>query len=274
MGVDLKKEIKLSDLFRRGPKEPSAGEEPKAEKPERPRKRLFERKTKEPKEPKAPRAPREEAAEKAGPALPAVPLMRAFNLLPGEEAREKRSTLPAAHILVALVGLLVFAGLGGGYILLNAGVAQGTSERDDLRAQLAALEVPPEPTPKKGENALAGESAPRTAALSAALTDRVAWDRILREFALVLPDDVWLTSLSAATSNGTTPDGQPAAGGAASFTISGFADTQASVARLLSRLAVVPELSEVKLQSSTQNDDGTAFAFAIIATVSPQGEPL
>lgn len=121
---------------------------------------------------------------------------------------------------------------------------------------------------------MAGESAPRTTALSSALTDRVAWDRILREFALVLPEDVWLTSLSAATSNGTTAEGQPAVAGAASLTISGFADTQASVARLLSRLAVVPELTEVKLQSSTQNDDRTAFAFAIIATVSPQGEPL
>lgn len=271
MGVDLKKEIKLSDLFRRGPKEPSAEEEPKAEKPERPRKRLLERK---PKEPKAPRAPKEKAPEKAAPALPVVPLMRAFNLLPGEETREKRSTLPAAHILVALVGLLVFAGLAGGYILLNAGVAQGTGERDDLRAELAALEVPSEPTPKKDEDALAGESAPRTAALSAALTDRVAWDRILREFALVLPEDVWLTSLSAATSNATTAEGQAAAAGADSFTIGGFAKTQASVARLLSRLAVVPELSEVNLESSTQTDTRTAYAFVIIATVSPQGEEL
>jgi Tfp pilus assembly protein PilN len=270
MGVDLKKEIKLSDLFRRRPKEPRDVEEPKPEKPAGSRKRLFERKPKEPKAAKTPSAPK----EKAGPPLPAVPLMRAFNLLPGEEAAEKRSTLPAAHIAVALVGLLVFAGLGGGYILLNARVAQGTGERDDLRAQLAALEVPPEPTPKKDENALAGESAPRTAALSAALTDRVAWDRILREFALVLPEDVWLTSLSAATSNGTTAEGQSAAAEGDSFTIGGFADTQASVARLLSRLAVVPELTEVKLQSSTQTESRTAFAFTIIATVSPQGESL
>ena len=34
-------------------------------------------------------------------------------------------------------------------------------------------------------------------ALSAALSRRVAWDRIFRELSLVLPDDVWLATLSA-----------------------------------------------------------------------------
>ena len=36
----------------------------------------------------------------------------------------------------------------------------------------------------------------RTLALAAALGKRVAWDRILRRMALVLPDDVWLTNLT------------------------------------------------------------------------------
>jgi type IV pilus assembly protein PilM len=62
--VDLRKEIKLSDLFKRKPKEPKA-EQPKAEQPkaEKPKKADKQRKQKEPKQPRAkrerkPRAPR------------------------------------------------------------------------------------------------------------------------------------------------------------------------------------------------------------------------
>jgi hypothetical protein len=275
MGIDLKKEIKLSDLFRRRAKEPGAEREPD---PQRARRRLFARKPKAPKEAEAPRAPRGKAAPKAGPALPAVPLMRAFNLLPREAAREKKG-LPLAHVGVALLGLVVFAGLAGGFVFLKAGVTARTGERDDLRAQRAALEVPPEPGPDTGEDALAGEGAPRTTALSAALTGRVAWDRVLREFSLVLPEDVWLTGLSAATANGAadaaaaSASAQPTTAGAGTFTMTGFAETQSAVARLLSRLELIPELGSVKLQSSTQNADRNAYSFTIIATVDSQAEP-
>ena len=47
----------------------------------------------------------------------------------------------------------------------------------------------------------------RSLALDSALGKRVAWDRILRRFALVLPDDVWLTSLQ-----GTVPLDSPTRG--------------------------------------------------------------
>ena len=87
--VDMKKEIKLSDLFKRGSKEPSEGENGKA--PKAP---------KEPKPPKERKRWRGEKKEKAesGAVLAAheapppadVPLMRAFNLLPREEVRAER----------------------------------------------------------------------------------------------------------------------------------------------------------------------------------------
>ena|SRR5947208_10527329 len=106
--MDLRKEIKLSDLFKRGPKE--AGE-PKAQKPQNEAK-----KPKEPRRRKEPKAPKRQKvgtlAALDAPALPQIPLMRAFNLLPRVEARpakERENALP--QILVALAGVLVFAAL-------------------------------------------------------------------------------------------------------------------------------------------------------------------
>jgi Tfp pilus assembly protein PilN len=253
MGVDLKKEIKLSDLFARKAKEPKP--------------------PKEPKERKDGSTPRQ-----APPPLPATPLMRAFNLMPSQETRERRS-LGLAQVAVALLGLLVFAGLAGGFLLLSAGASERRSEVDDLRAQLAELEVPAPKQREDGDAALAGESRARTAALAAALAGRVAWDRVLRQFSLVLPEDVWLAGITAgsaaapATAPPTVPPAEAAAAPPGSFSIVGFAESQEDVALLLSRLEVIPEFPSVRLESSTrgEQDGETSYSFTITATVDAQG---
>ena len=55
------------------------------------------------------------------------------------------------------------------------------------------------------DDALAAEKGARVGALSAALTSRIAWDRVLRQVSLVLPEDVWLTSLSATAPTAAAP---------------------------------------------------------------------
>ncbi len=280
--MDLNKEIKLSDLFRRG-KGPAAEDAPKEDRPEKekkPRKSFsFSR---PPKEPRA----REEKATVAPKSVPPpleVPLMRAFNLMPKEGDREKKAgTSPAlVKVALALVAFLVLAGLAGAFMLMDARVAERQSRADDLRAQLAELTAQAGPGQNQGAASLAGEGQARTAALQDALSARVAWDRILREFSLVLPDGVWLTTLSSSAAGAGATPGQPttAAAGEGTFTISGFAESQEEVALLLSRLSVVPEFSSVLLQSSGRGADGTGeagadqgdFSFSIVATISAQG---
>ncbi|HET9213439.1 MAG TPA: PilN domain-containing protein [Gaiellaceae bacterium] len=293
--VDFNKEIKLGDLFRRRAKEPGeeTGAAPPEEKPKKERRSLFsraprEKKAKEPKAPTEPK-PRKErrrrtraaAVEaKPAPALPQIPLMRAFNLMPKEEPREKGSRLGLAQVAVAVFGLLVVAGLAGGYLFLGAGVTTKQGELDDLRAQLAELEVPAEAP--SGGGAVAADGQARTAALSTALAGRIAWDRVLRKVSLVIPDGVWLTTLSATTPNATAgapaTAAAPAAPGQASpnsLTAAGFATSQENVALLLSRLESIPELTAVQLQSSTRSegDSGRTYAFSILASVDPLGAP-
>jgi Tfp pilus assembly protein PilN len=285
--MDLNKEIKLGDLFRRKAKD--AGDAPvKAKPPKEPRRALFARKEKAPKIPKEPKAPKEKVARqgsaKVAPAPPPIPLMRAFNLLPGEEAAaERRTRLGLAQVLVALLGLLVVAGLGTGYLFMSGRVADKQAQVDDLRVQLADLDVPSEAPADEGADdvPLASDAEARTSALAGALTGRVAWDRVLRQVTLVVPEDVGFTTVTtvspdAAAAGGTDPAAAPAEGAGDSLTLAGQARSQEAVARLLARLGVIPELTEVQLQSSVaepQEDGSIRFLFNIVATVDPAGAP-
>ena len=100
--------------------------------------------------------------------------------------------------------------------------------------------------------ALASEKKLRVTALSAALSTRVAWDRVLRQISQVLPEDVWLTSLTSAsgqTADASTTTGAVGPAGA-SVTLIGSTYSQRGVARFLARLGVIPALANVQLLSS------------------------
>jgi Tfp pilus assembly protein PilN len=282
--MDLNKEINLSDLFRRkkGPADEDAAPE---EKPEKERKARTGFSFSRSKEPKAPKEPKATVTPKSAPAPPAVPLMRAFDLLPKEGEREKTSASPAfLKVVVALVAILVLAGLAGAFMLMGAREQERQSTADDLRAQLAELTAQAASTEEPSVATLTAEGQARTAALSDALAGRVAWDRILREFSLVIPEDVWLTTLSSASPTAPTAGVAAAPAADATFTIEGKAAGQADVARLLSRLEVIPEFSNVSLQSSARTlgegaeagASGTnplEVSFTITATIAPKGVP-
>lgn len=290
--ADWKKEIKLSDLFSRsgGKARPEAEfdgpDEPNTEKREGSflkRDLSFSRKPKAPKTPKEPKADRKARrskeprgrGKKSATALPQIPLMRAFNLLPKDDPREgaERRAKPAKLIL-AVVALVALAGLGAYFLLLNTQVAGKTATRDELKTKLAAANVPAErPQEEEVDPALIEEKLKRTGALSSALGGRTAWDRLLREFSLVLPDDISLTKLtaSAAVIDPVAPVAAGTPAPTSTFTIEGYTETQKSVAQLLARLAVLPELSSVQLRSSMDADfqGQTVVQFVIAANVKP-----
>jgi Tfp pilus assembly protein PilN len=117
--------------------------------------------------------------------------------------------------------------------------------------------------------AVTSEEQPRLTAISTAMSSRIAWDRILREFSLVLPADVKLTALSL-----TAPPppvaavvGAPAAPATTGLSISGSAFSHDGVARLLSRLMLIPDLSNVTLASSAAAVGSTNVTFSISAAV-------
>jgi len=202
--------------------------------------------------------------------------MRAVNLLPRDTGQRtiKKESLPV--LIGACSGVLVAAVLGAMFMIGSGKIAAQQRELDDLNRTYQALPPPPA-GPSAAQQQLAGEQSARVTALSTALTSRVAWDRVFREFSLVLPEDVWLTTLTAkspispvtnvATS---TPGGAPS-----QFTIQGRTYSHDGVARLLSRLQVVPDLTNVQLQSSTLAKVGgqNVVDFSIAADIKVSGSP-
>jgi Tfp pilus assembly protein PilN len=194
--------------------------------------------------------------------------VRAVNLLPRDEPTRSFEAKRG----------VVFLG-GGGAALLTVAIAAlvlGASgaakqERQALDVINAELLAVPKPVGQESETHddadLAADQAGRIAALSIALDSRVAWDRVLRQISQVLPEDVWLSGLS-------TTAGDPTVGGPAHLTLNGSTYSQDGVARFLSRISVLPALSNVQLQSSAVDPAAASgiVQFVIVADVKAPGK--
>ena len=201
--------------------------------------------------------------------------MRAVNLLPREQVEQKREARNPVVLVATIGGAVVLLALVAGFLLANRSVDR---QRQALATERAVLAATPAhhlsaKTQAFRSNVLSKREE-RSLALASALGKRVAWDRILRRFALVLPDDVWLTNLTgsvplepATTAPATTPSALPPM--ATELTISGNTYSQDSVARLMERLSVVPDLKNVQLQScaSTKVGGQPVYAFTIVSDI-------
>jgi Tfp pilus assembly protein PilN len=191
--------------------------------------------------------------------------MRAVNLLPRDDARSKSRQTNPVVLGGVIAGVAATAIIAAAFLTVSAGVADKQERLDAAHAELDATPVPP-PADTSAAT-LQQEKDQRVVALSTALAKRVAWDRILRELSLVLPEDVWLSTLSAKAPS-------EAADAPAGFTITGKTYSHDGVARLLARLAVVPHLSAVQLQHSsvTPSEAGRPVVeFSIQALVKAPG---
>ena len=204
--------------------------------------------------------------------------MRAINLLPRDDARrgpQKRQWVVLVPVVLAVLLTAVFSAM---FLSASGKVKDKQSQLAQLQDELHAIPTP-NASKVKTQTALAADKQARVTALSAALSRRVAWDRVFRELSLVLPNDVWLATISAKapvpSSVATAPP--PATSGATTaateFTLDGFTYSHAAVARLLTRLAVIPDLVNVQLQQSTLTNLGAAQAvhFVIVADVRRPG---
>ena len=194
--------------------------------------------------------------------------MRAVNLLPRDDRRQRGPSARSNPLVIGGVAgtVLVTAILAAWFLTASTGVAENQDRRDAAQAELAATPVPPPTTP--GASELEQEKSARIGALSTVLAGRLAWDRVLREVSLVLPEDVWLTSLSAQAPVAASPTT------AAGFKIDGRTYSHDGVARLLARLSLVPHLANVQLQHSSKATSSTGrkvVDFSINASVKGAG---
>jgi Tfp pilus assembly protein PilN len=180
--------------------------------------------------------------------------VRAVNLLP-PDARGKgldegaRTPLLAAGAGIALVTVLAtFAA--------SLASVDASDTRSRVEAVESAIEALPEPEhPAVDTAALVQERSDRESALAVALTGRVAFDTLMRQISLVLPEDAWLTQLSATAPAPAATEEAAAAAPAPesdSVTIQGATWSHDGVAVVLGRLGALPTLTGVRLTGSTR----------------------
>jgi Tfp pilus assembly protein PilN len=145
-------------------------------------------------------------------------------------------------------------------------VSSAQKTLNGAKLQLAATPLPPKTAAVTAPPAaVAQEMQPRLAAVSNAISTRIAWDRVLREFSLVLPTGIQVQTLALTEPSAVAANAQ-------GFTLNGLTFTYDDVARLLSRMALIPDLTNVTLNSSGVNQG--VISFQITADVKGAPAPV
>ena len=195
------------------------------------------------------------------------------------KARNRRSTLIAVGVPIAAAIPLI--ALGGLYFGAHGTVSSRSAELADVQSQIAAL---PKPTGPSIDPSMASQDAQRATGVANILGGRIAWERMFRDVSRVLPENVWLDTITATSPGDASPAVAAAAGAASTSTVAdapatdvtmtGATFTQVDVARLLARLATLPSLDNVRLVSAsaqeTKNGKKTV-QFNIVASLNTTG---
>jgi Tfp pilus assembly protein PilN len=205
--------------------------------------------------------------------------MKAVNLLPADYKQVRQASFGSglSKHPVALGGtaaaVVVAALLGVSYQSASKDATRNQNALDALNARIAAVSQP--------LNAADQSVRERVQELTTADAARVSWDGFMAKLARVLPEDVWLNTLSIQETAPVTPSTDPAAPAAPApttplpgvaptgFTVTGFTYSQASVARLMRRLSMLPWLSDISLQNSNVTTVGahSVYQFTIVGGV-------
>lgn len=190
-------------------------------------------------------------------------MMRRIDLLPAAiaERRRQRRTLAVVGIAgAAVVGLLLVW-----WFMLGGQIADANRRLEDVRAQNAQIEAQIAELQRFAD--LAAEVEAKRVALQTVMAGDVNWPAIMTELAMVIPGEVWLTSLDASSNAGGGTVGTEAAAIDISaktpvgrITFNGTSLTMPGVAKWLIRLNLPEEFIAAWLETAAGNETG-GFAF-------------
>jgi Tfp pilus assembly protein PilN len=201
--------------------------------------------------------------------------MRPVNLIPPEQRRGDRAPMrtgPLAYVVVAVLGMaLVGVTL---LVLANNQIADRESDKVSLQSQVSQAQAEAERLASFAEFASLEEARQET--VSSLARSRFDWERVLRELALVIPSDVWLTgltatatpdvTLSASSSGGSSTAGMATNVEGPSLQISGCAAGHEAVARFIAAVQDIGGVTRVSVLKSDRPELGGGSADSGAAT--------
>jgi Tfp pilus assembly protein PilN len=193
--------------------------------------------------------------------------VRPVNLIPPEDRRGDKAPMrtgPLAYVIVAALAVALVA------VTLTVLTANKISDREaqkaSLQSQLTQVQADAQRLQTFADFAALQQTREQT--VSTLAQSRFDWPRVLRELAIVIPNDVWITNMTAKASAEATASSSSAsstsASGAAdsvqgpSLDIQGCAGGHDAVARFLASLHDIDGVTRASVLSSDRPSSGNA----------------
>lgn len=186
--------------------------------------------------------------------------MRPVNLIPNEERSGERKPMRGGPLAYIVVGALAAAVLGVAMLVVTdnrigdskAEITQLESETRSIEARAQALSAYTQFHSLRQQ---------RVATVAGLADSRFDWQRVMRELALILPDDVWLTNLTGTAAPGVSVEGATSVGlrsgiAGPALEMSGCASSQDAVAGFVQALKEIDGVTRVGMQSSALGSSG------------------
>ncbi len=197
--------------------------------------------------------------------------MRPVNLIPPEDRRGEKAPMRTGALSYVIVAVLAVALLGvTGLVLASNQVSDRKAEKSGLESQVAEAEAQARRVSSFASFASLQHAREQTVTTLA--QSRFDWERVLRELAIVIPEDVWLTHLTAtvspevqlddsgsssSSSSGSSVAGLDSVQGPA-LQMEGCGDGHEAVARFLAALRDIGGVTRVSVLSSDRPDPSSA----------------
>jgi Tfp pilus assembly protein PilN len=195
--------------------------------------------------------------------------VRPVNLIPPEARRGDKAPMRTGALSYVIVAVLAAALLGvTGVVLTKNQISDREAEKSGLESQLAEAQAQARRVGSFASFASLQQAREQTVASLA--QSRFDWERVLHELAIVIPEDVWLTHLTATVS----PEVQLSDSGSSSSSSSGVSgldtvqgpalqmqgcgDGHEAVARFLAALRDIDGVTRVSVLSSNRPDPSSA----------------
>ena len=198
--------------------------------------------------------------------------MRAVNLIPTDARRGSSAPARSGGAVYVLLGALAIAVVAlASYVLTQNSISDRQAQlakvkRDADTAQATATALQP-------YRQFAQLSQTRVATVRSLAGSRFDWERAMRDLALVLPNDVWLTTFVGTVAPGINFGSSGVSGSSDTGTLRssqqvpavelvGCTVSQAEVARVMARLRLIQGVTQVSLASSEKSDVSSAASGA------------
>lgn len=180
--------------------------------------------------------------------------MRPVNLIPAEQRHGQRASMRGGPLAYIVIGALVAALAGVTLLVVTSNQISERKteivqvEREDAAAKARAAKL-------DAYTQFRSIHDQRVATVTSLANSRFDWERVMRELALVLPGDVWLTNLSGTDNPAVAPDGAASVSLRSSIpgpalALIGCARSQDAVAGFVQALKDIDGVTRVGVQSS------------------------